>query len=102
MPDWFFCQGSEKQPTVQKNRVGVRRNFMLVSFPAPEQPTRLPHTVQPAVQQMCTPPTEAYRATGAILRAVRYLAILAGSYCCHRHNSKGDLRNPVSAPNATI
>lgn len=42
MPDWFFCQGTEKQPTVQKNRVGFRRNFMLVSFPAPQQPTRRP------------------------------------------------------------
>lgn len=51
---------------------------------------------------MCAPPTAAYQATGSILRAVRYLAILAGSYCCHRHNSKGDLRNPVSSPNATI
>lgn len=61
-----------------------------------------PHTELPAVQQMCTPPTEAYRATGAILRAVRYLAILAGSYCCHRHNSKGDLGSPIGSPNATM
>lgn len=51
---------------------------------------------------MCAPPTEAYRTTGAVPRAVSYLAILAGSCCCQRHNSKGDLRNPISSPNATI